>query len=91
MSDCPFCGGRWSVVGGRLQRRSLRVNLPKSHSASASTFSHANDTSPRHTGQRPEWQLSRRVLAVGLTYVADIDADSDEARTRRPLQAAACT
>jgi hypothetical protein len=27
----------------------------------------------------------------GSTYVADNDGDSDEARTLRPLQAAACT
>jgi hypothetical protein len=27
----------------------------------------------------------------GQTYMADSDADSDEARTLRPLQAAACT
>ena len=27
----------------------------------------------------------------GQTYLADNDADSDEARTLRPLQAAACT
>ncbi len=27
----------------------------------------------------------------GSTYVADNDGDSDEARTIRPLQAAACT
>ena len=27
----------------------------------------------------------------GQTYVADSDADSDEARVLRPLQAAACT
>jgi hypothetical protein len=38
--------------------------------------------------------LTRRGVLVeeeGSTYVADNDADSDEARTRRPLQAAACT
>ena len=38
--------------------------------------------------------LTRRevlVEEVGSTYVADNDGDSDEARTLRPLQAAACT
>ena len=38
--------------------------------------------------------LSRRGVLVeeeGLTYMADNDGDSDEARTLRPLQAAACT
>jgi len=38
--------------------------------------------------------LTRRGVLVeeeGSTYVADNDADSDEARTLRPLQAAACT
>jgi hypothetical protein len=38
--------------------------------------------------------LTRRGVLVeeqGTTYLADNDADSDEARTLRPLQAAACT
>jgi hypothetical protein len=38
--------------------------------------------------------LTRRGVLVeeqGQTYMADSDADSDEARTLRPLQAAACT
>ena len=38
--------------------------------------------------------LTRRGVLVeeeGSTYVADKDGDSDEARTLRPLQAAACT
>jgi hypothetical protein len=38
--------------------------------------------------------LTRRGVLVeeeGSTYVADNDAESDEARTLRPLQAAACT
>ena len=38
--------------------------------------------------------LTRRGVLVeeqGATYMADNDADSDEARTLRPLQAAACT
>jgi len=38
--------------------------------------------------------LTRRGVLVeeqGQTYVADSDGDSDEARTLRPLQAAACT
>ncbi|MDO9092174.1 MAG: transposase [Rubrivivax sp.] len=38
--------------------------------------------------------LTRRGVLVeeeGSTYVADSDGDSDEARTLRPLQAAACT
>jgi hypothetical protein len=38
--------------------------------------------------------LARRgvlVEEVGSTYMADNDGDSDEARTLRPLQAAACT
>ena len=38
--------------------------------------------------------LTRRGVLVeeeGSTYMADNDGDSDEARTLRPLQAAACT
>ena len=38
--------------------------------------------------------LTRRGVLVeveGSTYMADDDSDSDEARTLRPLQAAACT
>lgn len=38
--------------------------------------------------------LTRRGVLVeeqGQTYLADNDADSDDARTLRPLQAAACT
>ena len=38
--------------------------------------------------------LTRRGVLVeeeGATYLADGDADSDDARTLRPLQAAACT
>ena len=38
--------------------------------------------------------LTRRGVLVeeeGSTYIADNDSDSDEARTLRPLQAAACT
>ena len=32
-----------------------------------------------------------RTIQEGSTYIADNDGDSDEARTLRPLQAAACT
>ena len=38
--------------------------------------------------------LARRGVLIeeqGSTYMADNDADSDDARTLRPLQAAACT
>jgi len=46
---------------------------------------------PIHAGRH---QLTRRGVLIeeqGDTYLADSDADSNEARTLRPLQAVACT